>query len=146
MIKRIDPKAVHKLVSLTDPAIDEANSDIEGFRGTADITKLKFLEGKFPTFFLAKNLGAPKKAEINDKYQIFIPGSKDKDGTAIAPHVEFKNQNAMMVEYFTSAVASVEEEGVVTVVTPDEFSGPIVQEIGAYVMMKSSLTDEEKKS
>lgn len=141
MIKRTDPKAVFRLISIQDSALDESASNLDAYKETLDIKHLAFKEGMAPTIFLAQNISAPQKAEINDAHYQFTPSADKK----APPSVKVVNQGVMMVRYFESSVKTVEENGKVVTVSVDEFPAAIVQEIGAYIMRKTSLEDESKK-
>jgi len=141
VIKRTDPKAIFKFISVQDPAIDEEASDLKAYGTSFDLTHLKFKTGMTPTVFLAKNLTAPEKAEINDAHYQFTQGEKPGE----PPKIKVVKQGLMMVRYFETAVKSIEEDGKTVAVSVDEFPAAVVQEIGAYVMRRASVEEDEKK-
>ena len=141
-VKRLDPKALHKIVSATDEALDLEKSDLKGYAETMDLSKLVFKEGLHPTFFLAKNVSAIDYVTLHDKHFIINPPTKE-GGKA---HVEIKDQGVMFIKYFELAVKQIEENGVVQDITMDMFPGSVIHEIGSYVMLLAEVGEARKKS
>lgn len=146
MIKRIDPKAVAKVVSVSDDAIDLEGSNVKAYAESLDLSFLKFKEGIKPTFFLLKNLGARRQAELKNKYYAIKPPEMGADGKLTKAQVEIKDQTNMLLEYFESCISQVEEDGKVTSITLDEVDFLTVQEVGGYAMLYATIGDKLKKS
>jgi len=146
-IKLIDPNAVVRLISIQDEAVDLENSDVKAYGNTLNLKHIKFLEGMTPTFFLTKNINPITQAEINEVHYQFTPVGNDKTtGKPLPPQVDVVSRGSMMVKYFTEGVKQIEENGVARDFVIAEIPGPIIQEIGSYVMTRSNLGDDQKKS
>ena len=146
MIKRIDPKAVTKVVSSTDEAVDLELSDTKAYASSLDLSFIKFKEGMKPTFFLVKNIGARRQAELKNKYYKVVPPHNDKEGKLIPAKVEMLDQTNMLIEYFETCVSQVEEDGKIVDISMDEIDFLAVQEIGGYAMLIATVGDNLKKT
>lgn len=150
MLKRIDPKAEIKTVSILDGAIDKVatgEDNLKKFEESHDFSLLKMKEGEKPTFFIIKNIPPEGQLDIQEKHYVIKmptidPGADKKD---IKPEIEQKETSKMMLTYFKSGCVALEENGERQPVVVDEFPLSVIQEIGGFIMIRSSLGDEEKK-
>lgn len=145
-IKRLDPKAVFKVISTTDDAVDKEKSDLPGYATSLDLSKIVFVEGQVPTFFLVKNIGATDYIAIQERHFQVKPPSKDSEGKEIKATVKVVDQGIMMLKYFEIAVKQIEEGGQVIDISMDQFPPALLQEVGAYAMLHSELGDTIKKN
>jgi hypothetical protein len=145
-IKRVDPKAVVKIVSITDEAIDVEKSNLKAFSEDRDINHLIFREGQFPTIFHVGNVLAEKQAELKSKHYEIIPPSIDKDGKQVKAKVKVKDESLMMIEYFKAGVKKMEENGVLEDPNVEEIPFAVLEEIGSYVMLRATIGDKQKKT
>lgn len=148
-IKLLDPNAIHKLVSVSDDAIDlelTKDEDFKAYGSTLDISKLKFKKEIHPTYFLVRNIDPLLQTEINEKHYALIPPSVDKDGNKVSAKVDVMNRAGMMVKYFMEAVKEIEDNGVKKVVEIKQIPFDILQEIGSYAMILNTLGDKLKKN
>lgn len=151
-IRKLDPKATTKLVSLKDEAVDVENSDLKAYAETLDISAIKFKEGQKPTIFIAKNVPASVFAELNDRhYKVDDVTVEEKDlktGKTKAPRIKLIDQTQMMLSYFTHGISGIEEDGKTQDMTDDladTIPHDIKNEIGGYVFRRTNLGDKLKK-
>jgi hypothetical protein len=145
-IKRINPKATVKLVSVTDDAIDYEKSDLKAYGTSLNLEHVKFKDGAVPTYFIAQNISVPNQIDITEKHYKIIPPSRDADGKEIPAKVDVTDRTNMLLKYFEAAVKEVEEDGKVSSIMMDELHPIVVQEIGSYVMLRTTVGDELKKT
>ena len=153
-LKRLNPKSIVKICSAQDTAIDKEATGEENygkFAETHNMSLLKFVEGKLPTIFHTQNISPEDEAEIQeDHYLVEMPDTSKLKGEALKkakPTIKQVKQQQMFMKYFKSGVKCVEDEGKVEeIFNPSEWPLSIQQEIGGYVMLKSALGEEEKKS
>lgn len=150
-LKRIDPNEVLKVVSIKDDAIDLEKSDIKAYESDRDYKKhLVFKEGMQPTLLLVKNIGTKKNKELTSGHFEWIPQGTNEDGTPKPAKVDMKDQEGLVIKYFESAVSEVEDfdngNWVKKKTNPDEWPPFVVAEIGSFVMIRTSLGDDQKKS
>jgi hypothetical protein len=152
-IKFINPKLTTKIVSISDEAIDKANSDIAAYQSSYDISLLKFVEGEIPTYFILHNVGSADLVSIQqDHYITEIP--KLEPGMTIE---DMKNQKVkvtpvktgeMLVKYFKAGCKKIidgDKEIAVDDETINMVPPNILQEIGSFVMTRSILPESKKK-
>lgn len=151
-IKFIDPKATTKIVSMSDDAIDKANSDLVKYQETYDLSHLKFLEGELPTYFLVGNIGSKHLVEIQQEHYVTelpkIELGQTLDPKTFKPTIKPVRTGEMLVKYFRFGVKKIvtgNEETLVTDEIVDTVPSIVLQEIGAYVMQRSFLNDSKKK-
>ena len=149
MLKKIKKNDVIKIVSLEDPSINLEKSNIEKYDETLDIKHLAFNEGETPTYFLVGNISEGTQAAIQDKhYQIEFPDQKKLHGDALKdakPQIKTVEQTQMILTYFYAACKQYEEEGKVFDMEEGIFPFRVIQELGAAIMTRTALGDEEKK-
>jgi len=153
-LKRLNPNSIFKICSTQDPAIDKeatGEENLTKYSETHDIALLKFVEGKLPTIFHVKNISPEDEAEIQeDHYVIQMPDLDKLEGEKLKkakPSVKQVKQQQMFMKYFKAGVKHIEDDGKIEpTFTPGEWPLSIQQEIGGYIMIKSALGAEEKKS
>ena len=150
-IAKIDPKQTIKIVSVLDDAIDTEKSNMENYEENYDLKDLKFLEGQFPTYFIIKNILSTSQVIIQqDHLKVELPDIKpgqrlSKDDVKKVK-VKQVDQGQMLIKYFKEGCQKYEEEGKQFDCDPDLFSSQIIQEIGSFIMLRSSLGDKRKKN
>jgi len=149
-VKRIDPNAITKFVSVTDDAIDTDKCDLKDYAKGGDVSVLKFKDGMKPTYFLARPIGIDAQTDISTDHMVIEPGQpSDNKGkpsdSPVAARVRFKDETRMMIRYFRSSILSVEEDGVTKPCAAEEFSPSLVVEIGSYVFLLTQLGPAQKK-
>jgi hypothetical protein len=145
-IKRLDPKAITKLVSISDEAIDKVTSDVKAYADTLDVSHLKFKEGELPTYFIIQNVDATLQAELKEKHYKIVPPTIGADGKPIGAKVNVVGEGSMMIEYFKAGVKFIEDNGVQEPADITTVPFIVIQEIGSYVMVRTSLGDKLKKT
>ena len=79
-----------RTISITDPAIDHTNSNIEQFKQTRDLSLINFLPGETPTYFnlrklpLSLKLWIKNRESVGDAYKYldsFCAGVDSIDGS-----------------------------------------------------------------
>lgn len=150
-IRRVDPKAVFKIVSRFDDSL-EAEDEVPAKEGepkpqtcyekyieSFDLNELKFKEGLKPTLFHVRCLKASELAEINQKYQIVDTVKKT---------ITYRDQNLMMLEIFDRAIIGVQEGdgSPMEKVSSDEVGFHIATEIGSMISLLTTLGKNLKKA
>lgn len=157
-IKRLDPKAIFKVISAIDDAIEldkpedliseELDQDgkpkikptrYEEYMEEANFneSKLKFKEGMQPDRFLLRPLTADELADINARY-MFID--------TVAKKMIYTNRNKMFLEMFVKAYQGIQgADGVVVKVEIDAIPYPVQIEMGAVTSLIATLGKNEKK-
>jgi len=149
MLKKIDPTKEIKTVSIMDSSIDKeatGEENLKKFEDSHDLALLKFKEGDEPTYFIIKNIDPEAQLEIQEAhYVVEMPelkeGMKKED---IKPKITQKNTSKMMLTYFRSGCSEIEEAGVRSKIDIKELPLSVIQEIGGFIMIRSSLGDDEK--
>ncbi len=77
--KAIDRNEIIEVVSVDDPSIDHANSDVESYKESHDMKHLSFLDGEAPTVFHVGTISFMKFSEIKDKHITFDLGSEGQE-------------------------------------------------------------------
>lgn len=151
-IKYINPNETTKIVSISDSAIDRANSDMVKYQETYDVSHLKFLEGEEPTYFLIGNLGSTEQTTIQQEHYLtelpkLAPG-EIPDPKTFKPKITQVRTGEMLIKYFKGGVRKV-IDGKVEKPMTDELRETIpsivIQEIGAIIMQRAFLNDSKKK-
>ena len=145
-IKRVNPSAITKVISITDDAVDRENSDIEAYATSLDLKFLKLKEGISPTYFLIKHLAVLQQIEIKDAHYKLTPPSKDLEGKKVAASMSINHQSEMLCKYFEACVKFIEEDGKEIPVGINEFNSTVVQEVGSYCMLSTQIGDQLKKT
>jgi len=146
-IHRLDPKAVKKVVSAMDDAIDPVKSNFVDYAQTLDLKHLVFKEGMKPTFFLIRCIDPIKELKINEAHQRITPPHIDeKTQKATKAKVEFVHEGEMSLKYFEACVKEVEEDGKISPIQTNELSLTILQEIGSFAMLYSKVGENLKKA
>lgn len=145
---------VLKAVSISDDAIDRVNSDLKAYQQSYDVTHLKFLEGKSPTYFNLSNVAGPDLVVIQqDHYRTELPEMKQGMTTEELQNLKVKvipvEQGMMLVKYFKAACKSITDGGKEIMVTEEiinSIPSNILQELGSFVMTRNTLGEAKKKS
>lgn len=146
-VRRIDPNYRKKVVSMMDSAVDIAKTDAAGYATTLDLSKVAFVEGENPTYFLISPIAPLAELEINDAHQKIIPPRIDeKTGKPIKASIIFERQGEMSLKYFKHCVKALEEDGKELPVDDGQFNLSVLQEIGSYAMLFSRAGDKLKKT
>lgn len=155
-IKRLNPKAIFKIVSQYDDAVDIENIEelktgviVDGVEETRptryeqyiesdfDEAKLKYKEGMQPDRFLLRAITADELASINSKY-LYID--------TVAKKVTTLDRNSMFLSLFKLAYSGIESaDKVVSKPSTDEFPYNVQVEMGSIVSLITSLNKNEKK-
>lgn len=153
-IKRLDPKAIFKVISTYDQALDnetaqellDNQSDLQNLKVTRyeeyigeanfDESKLKFKEGLKPDYILLKALSADDLADINGRYVLI---------DVVQKKTIITNRNKMYIEMFKAAYQGIESEGKASKVPLDEIEYQIQIEMGAIASLIASLGKNLKK-
>lgn len=156
-IKKVDPKAVFKVVTAFDDAIlfeteeelaalktkGKDGKEIQGptrmdkYLESMDYTVLKFKEDSKPTIFHVRCLLANELAEINQKYQKY---------DVINKKVEFTDRNKMMLEIFDRGVIGMENsEGKLEKVLSNDLEYPVGVDLGSIISLITTLGKNLKK-
>lgn len=151
-IKFIDPKAVTKIVSMSDDAIDKENSDLVLYQETYDIKHLKFIEGEKPTYFMIGNIGSTDLVQIQQDHYVtempkLAPGEV-LDMKTFKPKITPVKTGEMLVKYFRHGVKKIITENQELIMSDDlldTIPSIVLQEIGAFIMQRSFLNDSKKK-
>lgn len=144
-LRRLDPKAVFKLVSVTDEAVDMEKSDLPAYARTGDMKHVAIKDGEKPTVFHCRQIDPITMAEIDAEHIKFVMQPK-KDGKEQPPIVKTVNNASRLVKIFRASLLHIEEEGKDVKVQWDEFPSEVSQEIGSYVNVLMQLGHLEKKS
>lgn len=148
-IRRLNPNATTKLVSLTDEAVSDSTSEQKDkYRETLDTSALTFKEGVVPTFFLLKPIAAEAMASIQQNHLRFNAEKKS---------MEIVDAGTMTIRTFKASVVAIEENGKrIPLVSGEqagaegvrfeEFDYLTVTEIGGYAQTLAILGDSVKKN
>lgn len=161
-IKRLDPKAVFKVISQHDTAIEtetQAEMDAQKLEpkegqplppapltryekycadGVLDESALKFKDGQKPDRFLLRALTADETADINGRHVLYDTVNK---------RLIYPNRNKMFLEIFRTGFIGIESaDG--TTSKPDlaELEFDVQVELGALIHLMAALGKNEKKS
>lgn len=150
-IKRLDPNEIFRFVSKNDDSIDTEKSDMNEFLNTRDYKKLAFKEGMQPTFFLVKNIGARKEKEIKEGHFVWTPqGFDEKTNKPRPAKLDINDESGLVIKYFEAGVSEVEEykDGQLTKIktTVDEWPSHIISEVGSFIMIRTNMAGDQKKS
>ena len=145
-IRRLDPKAVKKVVSAMDEAVDIEKSNMALYAQSLDMKHIVLKPELKPTYFLIKNIDPISELKITEAHQRITPPSVDSSGVKHKAKVEFIDQGQMSLKYFEHCVREVEEDGQILPVEPAQFSLTIIQEIGSYAMLWSKVGENLKKT
>lgn len=138
-----------------DPAIDTeatGQENLKKFKKNFDMSLLKFKKDDFPTIFHIKNILGDEQAELQEEhYQVEMPEVKEGVTAAelalMKPTVKQIKTQSMIIKYFRKGVVAYEENNEVTKEFDHNIFPPIVQtELGAFILSRSQLGGEEKKS
>lgn len=149
-VKRLDPNAVLKIVSIKDEAIDLDKSNVEAYLKHRDYKRdLVFKEGMQPTLFLVRNILTTKNKEIEKDHYIWEPQGVDpKTGKPLPATLKIEDQPGLVLKYFEAGCKEIEEfkdgQWVKESITVDSFSPAIVEEIGSFIYLRSKLGDRQK--
>lgn len=138
-IKKIDPKAEFKYVSLEDSAIDPEKSDLEQYQKDYNIKHLVFKEGEHPDYFILKNLPAVKYTGLISSYMKFDIQSQ---GMVMREEANLLN---MAFETFSMGCKELENNGQRQSITHEELPMSVVKEISTVITNRAQMTEEEKK-
>jgi len=138
-VNRLDLKSEHKYVSLKDDAIDEEKSKLDEYKKDYDIKHLVYVPNKHPTFFILRNVSAPQYTALLSEH-LKYDFNKNHMVTK-----EDSNMFGMSYELFSISCKQIEENGKRESITAEEFSGDVLQEVGAVIMDLSKLGETEKK-
>lgn len=149
-VKRVDSKAVYKLVSRFDDALEtevikeEGKPDYNSPAGfdkyleTFDSADLTFKPDLKPTYFHVRCLKASELAEINEKYQSIDVVNKK---------VTYKSTNLMMIEIFDKTIIGVQDgDSPLEKVTSDDVGFHVATEVGSMISLMSTLGKNLKKA
>lgn len=146
-IRRLDPKAVKKVISAMDDAVDHDGSNMVAYAQTLDQKHLKLKEGVKPTYFLIRNIDPISELKINEAHQRIVPPSVDPVTKKQVPaRISFVNEGEMSLKYFEFCVKEVEEDGKVSPIKIEELPLTVLQEIGSYAMLHSKVGENLKKT
>lgn len=150
-IKFIDPNQVTKVVSISDEAIDKANSDLVSYQKNYDTSLLKFIEGEVPTYFIIHNVGSSELIQIQQDHYVtevpkFVPGQEEEASKKVK--ITPVKTGEMLLRFFKAGCKSL-VDGTKTISVNDELMNTIptgiLQEIGGFIMQRSFLPDSKKK-
>lgn len=145
MIKRIDPNATIKLVSVTDEAIDSEKSDLKSYAGTLDLKHIVVKDGLQPTYFVVGNISNKDQSTIKNEHSRLIAPSIDKEGKQVHGRMVNLDEAGMYVKYFDKGVKKLIEDGKDVSVSIDEIPFMVIQEVGSYVWLRTIVGDRLKK-
>lgn len=153
-IKKLDLSAELKIVSIQDSAICKettSEENLKTYEESHDMSLLSLKKGEHPTYFVIKNIGPELQLEIQEEhYKVKMPTiSKEMTKEEIKkakPTMEQNKPGQMLLKYFKAGCHTYEEEGKKFPCKVDDFPLSILQEIGGFIMSRSILGDEEKKS
>jgi hypothetical protein len=150
MLKRINPKEKFKLIATSDPAIDQDMSpqvdseqtDDDGkkrkvlkYTKTLNMADLVFKENQKPTIFVCREIANGEKADVLDSHNKFDASSRK---------LVIEKMYAMNMRVFGLCVKEIEENGASMPVDLDSIPMDAIQEIGSFILYRSSLSGDEK--
>jgi hypothetical protein len=152
-INYIKLNEIKKVVSTQDEAIDKEKSSMVDYQKEYDISHLVFVEGQIPDYFIVNNIGSSDLVTIQQEHYV-TEMAPIKQGASLEEMK--KNQvtikpvrtGEMLVKYFKAGCKKI-ISGDKTIEIDDAFidtiPSSILQEIGSYIMMRSTISESKKK-
>lgn len=142
-----------KIVSTLDDAIDAEKSNLMEYVKEYDVKHLVFNEGMVPDYFVIKNIGSSDLVEIQQDHYIteiapIKAGASLEDMKKNRVKVTPVKTGEMLIKYFLKGCIKIirpTDELILSKDTLDMIPSAVLQEVGSYIMMRSTVTEIKKK-
>jgi len=142
-----------KVVSVQDDAIDKEKSDMVAYSKEYDISHLVFIDGQTPDFFVINNVSSSDLVAIQQDHYVteiapIKPGATLEEMKRNQVIIKPVKTGEMLIKYFSKGCKAIHSGTKVTAVDEaliDTIPSTILQEIGSYIMMRSTVSESKKK-